>query len=485
MSSTTSSRVPPIFADDSRRCEESRRRHRLLCGEWQTDLEAYILLHISGARKRLWGQPSVSFSFLKTVTEQMAVRYNKTPFVRNAANESDGVKEFVSALDALGLWQLMQQHELNVLAVNESLVEVSVTPEQLKLGLVRADMIELTADKYLPDVPVKARKWAEYTNLVSGKCEWVLETWSIEDVNEPYFRLEDESGKVVSAKYGIDEIIGYNYPYWTQDKKPLLPFVLYHKMQPTNLWSPYVGSETVESSYELGMLYTYWTHCVKNASFPLRTATDVEPIGAISDDGQTRVLDIDPTGLARFRGTPNGTPSFFQFETAVDTAALHAVFVERERKLIRNAGISETDLKEGSDPMSGRALALTREAQRTMQGKFEPQFRHGDEQLLTLLASAWNFGEYGAPVPTNDWKIAYQGVEKSTEELSNAWAKNKLLLEMGLTSRLRIFMQENPGYSEDDAILAMMKIAEEEALVTRIMGISPQQQTQIGGTINE
>ncbi len=477
----------PIFSDDSERVQEVRRRHRLLCGEWRTDLETYILSHISGARKKLWGRPATSFSFLKTIVEQMAVRYNQSPVVRNVEYQGAHIDAFVQHISDSGLWQLMQQHEMHVYAFNENLVQVTPTPLGLVFELVRPDLVELTPNAHKPAQPVKARVWAEYE--ANGQCDWVLETWSIEEALSPYFRLEDEQGRDVSARYGVEPLIGTQYPFFDDAAQPLLPLALYHKMPSTHLWCTRHGAETVDASYELGMLYTYWTHCVKNASFPLRVTVDVEPLGAVSEDGRTKIMDTDPTGMARFRATPNGQPQFHQFDTAVDPAALHAVFVERERKLIRNAGISESDLKEGADPMSGRALALTREAQRTLQAKYEPQFRLGDEALLQAAAAAWNYGceqfGYGQLVPTDGWSISYPGVPRSTEELAQQQQKDQIMLDMGLTSRLRIFRRENPGLTDAEALAEMQTIADEEAMVAalrRPIEPDPTEQPKIGGT---
>lgn len=468
--------LAPIFLDDAERVAETRLRHRLLCGEWRTDLENYILSHISGARKKLWGRPATSFSFMKTVYEQMAIRYNQAPIVKNSLVDNDATSAFIQSVSDSGLWQLMQQHELFVLAFNESLVEVRPTPLGLVFELIRPDLVEITPNRYKKNQAVKIRKWAEYETQ-NGQCDWVLESWSVEDPAEPIFRLEDLQGRDVSEKFGVEPMVGPAYPFYDDSGVPLLPIILYHKMPGACVWNPFQGAETVDATLELGMLYTYWTHCVKNASFPLRTTVDLEPMGATSEDGRVRIMDTDPTGLARFRAVPNGNPQFYQFDTAVDPAALHAVFIERERKLIRNAGISESDLKEGADPMSGRALALTREALRTIQAKYEVQFRHGDEQLLKAAAAAWNFGVKnlfdGVPVPTDGWKIAYPAIPRSHEELSIQQQKDDLQLQMGLTSRLRIFMRENPGMSQDEALADIQRIRDEEALY------STNEQTQI------
>jgi hypothetical protein len=129
-----------------------------------------------------------------------------------------------------------------------------------------------------------------------------------------------------------------------------------------------------------------------------------------------------------------------------------------ERRSAASGSIPGADiLRVAGDPRGGQAISITRDGQREAQRRVEPQFRHGDLDLLEITAALWNRAT-DSTFPEEGYRIAYEAIPPSAEERKAEREHLMELLAGGLISRVDVYRQLHPGTSEADAAAALEKI---------------------------
>jgi len=435
---------PPLPEDsyDAERVEHSRLRHRLLTGAWKEDLEQVLAREIGPVRLRAWGEGDRTKNVFRNVVSQLSVLYDTEPVI---SHEVPGAAEELTRIVSNGgLWQFAGQLQQITVGLREGLYRIAVVNKKegslLSLRVVSPDMILATPDIDQPDKPVEIIEYRLRT--VDGELKWTRDECSIKDV--PYFRILSGDGKEdLSGMFlGIDGgLAGEDYPYFC-DGRPCLPYTLYHAERKSHLFSPFTGFELVEGSLVVAVLWTFWRHCVRDASWPQRYAVGVRPAGGLTTETGRNMAYIptDPASLLNFEPSSDTNPVLGQFLAGADPVALGEAIRAYAADLSMDFGISETDLARlGGSPRSGYAISLSREGVRSAQRRAEPQFRRGDLETLEKIASFWNRAT-GSSLPETGWEINYPGIPLSTEEKTQAVNEWKSLSEMGVASPVDLYM---------------------------------------------
>jgi hypothetical protein len=282
-------------------------------------------------------------------------------------------------------------------------------------------------------------------------------------------RVESITGEDVTEGMLGAPASGDAYLYELEGKRPTLPYALYHAGTTGRLWDPYEAIEIVDGTLDVGVLWSFWHHAVRDASWPQRYAAGFAVAGG-SQVGEgtaarTEVV-MDPAILAIL--TPlsdSGTGVIGQWGAAVDVHELAEAILTYERRLPAYMGLSPSDFARVSgDPRSGYALMISRDGQREAARRLEPQFRRGDLRLLMLCAAALNrwWERHGLPMrlPETGWRLRYRAIPASPEEQRSQREHVTDMLDRGLMTKAQAYAALH-GVTDEEAVIATT--AEEDA----------------------
>lgn len=455
----------PVPSDDydRERVEHSRLRRRLLVGAWKQDLDQVLAREIGAVRLKAWGEGDRTKNVFRNVVSQLSVLYDTEPLINHEV--PGAAVELKNIVDEAGLWQLAGRLMQTTVGLREGFYRIDVIDGNLSIRVISPDMVTAKSNQNMPDEPVQI---SEYRLRDTGKedgPEWTQDYFDISGP-VPVYRVlsedgeEDLSGMFLGQTGGL---VGEDYPYRCNGE-PCLPYVMYHAARTGKLFDPYEGSELVEGSLIVAVLWTFWRHCVRDASWPQRYAVGVRPAGGRVTETSRNMAYIptDPASLLNFEPSTDVNPILGQFKAGADPVALGEAIRAYSADLSMDFGISETDLARlGGSPRSGYAISLSREGVRAAQRRAEPQFRRGDVETLNKIAAFWNAAT-GSNLPESGWEIKYPGVPLSSEEKNQAVDEWKALSELGVASTVDLYMMIH-HVSRETATLELERIALERS----------------------
>lgn len=452
---------------EARRWEESRRRRKMLYGVWQDELDARLLRALGGIRKEAWGQPDLSSNVFRASVSALSVLYDRPPAVKH---DDPGAEGLTRAVQKAGLWSMMQRHQRDTIGLREMLMHVDVLERgagepRLVFRPVYPDMVVAIGDALDPTRPVCIREMRLRRDSFGGS-KWTWDEWDITDPLAPSCRVLDATtgdfSRDLSKEFLGDAAGQWPARYRRADGTPVLPYVIRHASITGELWDAWELCELVEGSLNCGVLWTFFGHCVRNASWPQRYGINaVIPSAGTDGEGATARDSVvaDPAVILLFQ-TAEGTdsqPVLGQFAQGADPEQLSGSIGIYERRVAAYAGISPADVQRvAGDPRSGFAIALNQEAQREAQRRFEPIFRPADEELLALAGTLMN-RVAGTAYPEDDYRIAYQGLPPSPEERAAVREQSDWDIANGQASPIDVYVREHPGATDDDAAGAIVK----------------------------
>lgn len=450
--------MPPPSTDpvEMVRIEHTRLRRRMLYSQYEIDLDARIRKAVGNVKGDAWKPIDLTANPYLSLWGQVAVMYNVSPEV--AAPGADGL---LSAVEAAGVWPLMQRVQRDTLGLRELWLRLEANPDGTVVARpVPADMIEAESHPSNPGVPVVIREWMH--DKLFGWCRHILD---ISDLESPAYYVETSEGRDVSADVLGADYRGERYPYRNRGGVPFLPGVLYHAAETGCLFDPYTMREVVEGSLMLGVYLTYFGHVLRDVAWSQRYVMGVRVLGAdaVDADGNAMVsrreVVTDPATLLELEPDPafTGQPLIGQWSTPADPVALLTAISMYERRILTLAGIQSPDVtRTESDIRSGYSLAVSREAVRELQRVYEPQFRRGDLQLLSICAALVNraTGTDYDESPAG-YRITYRGLPKSPGELAAETAEVKARMAAGFIGLVSGYMELNPGVPRVAAVEAV------------------------------
>lgn len=455
---------PPIPSDplELARWQHTRMRRDMLYGRWEPHLRARMAQALPKRRVQAWRLADLSCNVFRSAVSQVSVAYDRAPRVRH-----DSIPDALDeAVRRGGLWPLMQRVQRDTVGLREMLLRVDVVGDRPSYRPVYPDLVLAWSSPEEPERPYRLHEAILRHHPTTGRPEWTWERWDVSDPDRPRVDVVTEQGHDRSPEYLRDAtgapapeggLEGDAYEWRWAQGRPLIPYVLRHAQRTGHLWDSWEGAELVEGTLNVALLWSFWGHIIRNASWPQRYGLNVRlAAGATgSDDARRDHVVTDPATVTMFEtlGQANpGAPSLLSaFPSGGDPHSVAEAIALYERRLAAFAGVSPSDIQRvAGDPRSGYALAVSREGQREAQRRWEPQLREGDEETLAITAALLNRA-LGSALPEGGYRVEYELLPPSAAE-REAERKHILeLIEAGLIDRVTAYQQLHPGITESDA----------------------------------
>jgi len=413
-------------------------------GLWEEDLRRAMRMVVSEERLMNWPQLDLSMSLYKSLIVQLAILYARRPVVyRDDAPLVDPDAEAVrDAAVRGGLWQLAQANQELVLGLREGAI-TQHSYEDPRSGETRIGYQVIPLDHFWavgyddsPDVP-----HTFYWYRLRGE-RWTRDVYSIEDPDQPWFRVEDEDGEPLDVP-GVEAVSGDAYLWRYADGTPFLPQTVYHALRTGKMFDPLRNIELVDGSLRVASLWVFWLHNVYDCSFPQRWTMNMEIAGAKAVNGVARVT-ADPAVIFNFESRPGLPGQAGQWLPGGDPEKLGQAIEAFAQHITSGFDISPTDIKRATgDARSGFAIELTKDGERSAQRKYEPQFQRADSEVLGKTAALLG-------LPDSDWHVRYTGVPTTFSERQMLIDEHAMRREDGLSSPVQLLAALD-DISEDEA----------------------------------
>lgn len=475
---TTPQPPAPGNPDEARRVEHTRHRYAMMEGRWLPLLETRLEQQLGSVRRAAWGTGDISQCILRTTSIELATLYDSEPDVKHTQIASTtGLDRLIGSEGTIarsGLWAQMSRFQALTIALREMWMRVDVVDGRFVYRPVPPHMTLAEADPARPTVPTMFGELR--LRHIDHRHVWTFEIWDIRDPENPSYRVVEaldgwQFGRDLTAQLHGATYDGANYPAaWRRaNGTPVIPAVLYHASNyGDRLFDPFAQIELYEGTLNLGVLYTYLAHCVRDASYPQRYAVGVRVAGMESVDGGTRSarseITTDPTTILMLDPVADQTaqPMLGSWQVSTDIEKLESVIGAIAHRLATDAGLAPSELQRTSgSARSGYAISLSQEGKRVAQRRYVMQQRAADEALIGLSAilfNRWTEANFeAANYPEGGYSVLYREIPLSPNELE---ARRKHVLEMlgaGLMSQvdaLRYF----GSLSEQDAVAQLAQI---------------------------
>lgn len=457
--------TPELPYGDSRvstRWREQRRRRRLLEGDWHGDLVQRANELVGNLRRSAWGFLDQSANPLRQLCDQFATIYDHEPVVKgSSASDLDVVILEGAAADS-GYWALMQRVQRDTVGVRDFFVRLDIDDEaQLVYERIWPDIVY---DVEYDDGGQRVMQFA-YLRIrkdpKTGAKAWYWDVLEVDGGVGRYAVVADAGGAPLGEDYSAEFLTDVNgqpappggltgdrYPYQGV-AGPYVPVVRYRaQLLGRQQWDYRTWIEVVEGSLNVAVYWSFWAHALRNASWPQRYAAGVHARAQmISGDSLAprREVTTDPAVLLEFELDEGytGQPVIGQFQPGADIATLSSAVSTYESRIAAGVGISPSDLTRTSgDPRSGYALAVSNEALRKAQRRFEPAFRQGDMVALSIMAALLNRA-LALSMPESGWRVEYVALPLSVEERRELRSETFDLLDRGFIDQVEAMRRLN------------------------------------------
>jgi hypothetical protein len=395
---------------DLQRIEHIRLRRRMMYGQHEQDIKNRIAESLSSVRRAAWGRVDMSSNVFKRIHEMMGALYNEEPIIYGPASALAAVSE---QLDEVGYWTKMRTLQRDVSAFREMLMLVEPTAEGVKVLQVTPDDVDVHSSPRDPDDLQNVKWW----HNGSGSTE----TYYIE------YEPASLTYRAVKGDRDIsDEILGGNfsgeaYPFRNALGQPVMPWIIYRAEDTGSTFNSWTGREAVECTLQLGLLYTYFSHVIRNSAWAQRYILNAIPLGAeIEEDDDIEIgtstrarIDSDPSTVLMLKSIEGQQAQIGGFSSPVDPAkVIEAIRMYEERAMESILGNAVT--KNDSDIRSGYSLAVSREESQKVQRSFLPLFRRSDRKLLNMVSQYLGYN-----TSLKDWDVKYPAVMTDEERIAS------------------------------------------------------------------
>ena len=459
---------------DQERWEHTGMRRRMIQGKYEEDLEHELARHLPMDRREAWGPADLSSNVLENVTRQLSMLYHASPTVTHPDYDVAPLFGRDGLVIKAGLWPLMQRVQQMALGLRECIVRIDAPKNAgLQYRLVTPDFVYAEAHQDAPDVPVYYQELRLRFNPLKGKGEWVADCLDISDLENPKFALYkiDSDGTkaedVTELYLGHGPMIGDDYPYRDSTGRPFLPLEIYRAEKTGQLFNPYDASQLAYGSLTSGVLWSFFTHALRDASWPQRYAAGLMLQGLTQQDtavgARRATVSTDPSSILMFASDPDiGQPMIGQFQAGCDPLQLLESISKYEIRVSTAAGISGDILRQSGDPRSGYAISVSRSGQREMSKRYAIVFRGVDESLIAKSAMMANLF-LGQSAPEKGYRVVYPQIPLSPEEMKAQREDVIQKLAANLISPVDAIQMLNPDLDVDGAKAELMRIRRERA----------------------
>lgn len=430
--------------EDAKRIESTRLRRRMLEGNWESDIIQYMSSHLDASRQESWGVPSQSVNLFKSVVQQLSVIYFNEPVITNDLFTTES-EEY---LKSLKIFSKAVQHSQNVIGLRESFYRVFYNGTQVDVRLVTPDYICAKAADRDPNKLVRIEELVKKEYMEEDI--WVWECWDIEYIPQLRIYSQDKSEDLTEYFVGTQ----FEYPYINPiTGEAFLPYVIYHAQDKGEVFDACGWHELVYGTLELALLWSFFIHVVKDASWAQKYGVDVSLAGlSPSESGKRQTISTDPASILMFTSKDERTGGLSSFQNSVDIKGLSDSILEYAQTVIKNIGLGSTQSQQISS-QSGIAIQLTQDVLRQQTKRFINGFEAGDIEMLSKVGLISNlFASENVPLlPIDSYKIRYPGLSLSQGEISEILNYYTPLIEMGVKSKVDL-LQAIEGLTREEAV---------------------------------
>lgn len=442
--------------NESTRIIETKQIKRILYGNWLDDLKCELKKLVGLERLDNWGIADISANPLRNAAENLAVLYDDEPAQVNAIDD----KELNELISNSGRWTLGPRMMRDTIGMREMIEVPEVDPYDLSLSyrLVFPYNICVKTLPHRPTEPIilsETRCWYD-EELEEIECN---EVYDISDPGYPTYRImykdSDMTEKLLGARFE-----GEDYIWQYSDGRPFIPHQIFHAQNTGSVFDHSRANEIVTGTLVVGSLWSFFVHGVLDASWPQRYITG-EVDGAEVDEtiGARPRVHMDPAKLLQLKGAEGAPATAGAFPIGIDPSTLVEATTQYERRLASYFGLSSADLQRtNGDPKAGYAMAISREAQRAVQRRYEPQFRKADIELTNKTAALLN-RVTGSNHPESGWKITYRSIPRSAEEEKELREKIEFQLKYKLIDEEEAFLMIHPDATEEQLMKVRSRVA--------------------------
>lgn len=363
----------PSSAEDQARWDHTALRRRVLYAQHGTDVWQRVVASVGAIRARAWLPLDMSSNPLEQTWRQLAALYRSEPWIVGPH------PDVIEAVAESGHWSLMQRVQRDTLGLGEELLLCDLDDDGQPIAhVIYPDLATVWVDVRRPGV-LRGVYWWEPHPFDFGK--WVH--WHIQMGKEPRYWATNEKGEDITGdlRGGATD-----FPWVGQDGAPLMPVVMHHRNVTGYAWDPYTGAELVDGALQLSLLYTHYSHIIRQAAWKQRYMVGGKFRGAeMSEDGSSKAVVADPAVVLDIEADEGATqPMIGQWDQSADPEKIIASIRIYERRLVEQAAGGVEVTRETSDIRSGYSLAVGREERLSQQQMYAPVFRSVDRQKLRI-----------------------------------------------------------------------------------------------------
>ena len=469
-------------AYNQKRWDHTALRRRMVTGIFEEDLVYELRRHFPEDRLAILGPPDLSSNCLLQISQQLAQLYHQEPTVSHGETDISSLVGRNGYVSKAGFFQLMSRVQMMTIALRECFVRIDVAPDRpdemvrspsLLYRLVTPDFVICEASPDAPDTPLYYQELRLRVDPETNRPVWIADVLDIRDEDNPTFALYtvaptgELQNDVTEIYLKEPALTGERYPYRSSEGRPFLPVQLYHAEITGALFDAFSQSQITYGSLTASCLYSFYVKCVKDNSWPQKYIAGLYPSGMTQLDGDINArrasITTDLSSILVFQADPDSAsqPLVGTFEYSDPDRLLESIS-KYEMRVATSAGISADILRNDADPRSGYALSISREGQRQSAAKAAPIFRRFDAQALAKSAMLAN-RYLGANLPESGYRVQYQPIKLSAEELKNQTEDITKKLAAGLISPVDALMILNPDLDAQEAKLELDRIRRERA----------------------
>lgn len=461
---------PPSDADQKRWDETSRRR-RILYGEHGEDVRELTRLLVGTDREAAWKRVDLSVNLAENTCGKLSAMYLEEPVLHHPDVGADVLVAVRDVFRRARYWPLMDRVQRDTLGMRETLVHLDIdTKGELTARLVYGDRVVMEAGDR-PSIPEMVAELRQ--RRVDGQWRWlwdVLRVTADGSVSARVTSSLDDAGEVHEGLAPSTDAYGGE-----------LPYVVYRAAEHGGLWSPYEWAGLFDATLNGSVYRAFVGHVIRAGSWPQRYIINGEITGASVTPGNPKMPEIggsdgarprrgipaDPALVIPIKAEPNSEhpAQAGQWEPAADPEMLLRTVMAYDRAALESIGIDPAAvLRTSSDPTSGVALTVSREAQREAQKQWLPLFEASDLEVVRKVIAMRNH-VLRQDIPVDGWTIIYRSLPPTESEETSRQARILARVEAGFMSPVDAYIAFFPGTSADQAQDALQEIARTKRLI--------------------
>jgi len=496
----------PTAADQDRSIHQHARL-QVLDDEWDDLVAVWLGISIDPERSKTWGMPDTSANPLGDQADQLTTPglYGVRPTMLHAM-QHDAADVLIGARGALvkaGHWTKMQSISYFTVGMGDFVVRIDAPPDVGRLTLRPVNPHDVYI-KTRADTPEEIEAlWELRLRWYQPEKRWmfVWEQYDISDPEAPFYRIveaETDGGEgmdVSNVFLATDDnpggdFTGEHYPYRFATGEAFIPWTMYRAVDVGRPWNHHHNRGLYIGTLNAAVLATYAMYCAKACTGDVVIIAGLQPVvsakvkspietGGVpgvemdySASGGVQTVTIEPGTIMYHSFTDPGVqPVIKQVGAggALQDVAAFARGYSIDLAARRGGGGADVT-RQHANPTSGSSLAIQNEGRRVYARQVTPLFERADLELAGKAAAVLNRSgiEGTGSIPEDGYSISYAPIPKSPQERKEDRDGIDWSLEHGFLSETKAYQQLNPGTSEDDARMAIVRARVEAAKLDQL-----------------